>query len=376
MADTSNIIPASITVLPDNLHQESTTDDPVHLVPLQQPLDTPPPLPPPPPSPPPTAHDVLKTILPDILADIAPHIPKGKMEQFLQNIKTHIPEDIHVAIPDTSIKLGLTNVDPVKSHSEHIIDVESVYQQLGPRNTRTQPTVPSSAASNASADSASSNNQGFLQTIKTIVNGKPKRKSKSNFCIIKQRQKENELAEIDREILGYIKKINQTIGYYWWKQYIYSAFWNYITTPINLAITVMTALTTGENATQGLISSSTATTLGVIVLCLSLFQTFFRSNDQYNINKAELAKWSALGTKFDGLYMDKVTDDNSITRDKEKHDKLANLQELFQEISQLKRDNQSNVCIDFFFVCLKCMCLRNNKINWMKDLSAEDEEDI
>ena len=58
---------------------------------------------------------------------------------------------------------------------------------------------------------------------------------------------------IDDESNGYIEKLNYDIGYFWWKQYVYCAFWNNISTPINLLITILTALTTGQSATNSLI---------------------------------------------------------------------------------------------------------------------------
>ena len=94
MAEPNNIIPGDIPILPINLHQESLIDDPS--LQLLAPIDTLQ-MPQPPSSLPPTSNDILK---PDVQADNA---PKGKMDQFLQN-KTHIPEDIHITMPNDSKK--------------------------------------------------------------------------------------------------------------------------------------------------------------------------------------------------------------------------------------------------------------------------------
>lgn len=87
--------------------------------------------------------------------------------------------------------------------------------------------------------------------------------------------------------------------------YIYSAFWNNISTPINLAITILTALTTGQSASQNLISVSLNTQLGISVLLLSIFNTFFRPYHQLTFNRQITKKWCKLGTKFDKLYYNK-----------------------------------------------------------------------
>jgi len=73
------------------------------------------------------------------------------------------------------------------------------------------------------------------------------------------------------EIKDYLKKLNEDIGFYWWKYYTYCAFWTNISVPINLTITILTALTTGQTATGSLINNETSTIFGI--------NTFL---DQYN----------------------------------------------------------------------------------------------
>lgn len=91
------------------------------------------------------------------------------------------------------------------------------------------------------------------------------------------------IANIDDESNGYIEKLNYDIGYFWWKQYVYCAFWSNISTPINLLITILTALTTGQSATNSLISESTNTQLGITALFISIFNTFFVQHNNYMI---------------------------------------------------------------------------------------------
>ena len=93
-----------------------------------------------------------------------------------------------------------------------------------------------------------------------------------------------------------------------------------------------------------------------------------------NTNRSILRKWADMGTNFDKVYFDKVSDDDN--KDKEKKEKLKKLQDLFKEVSQLKKDNDSNFLIDILYSCLRCICLRNGRLNWSQDLSASDEEDI
>jgi len=48
-------------------------------------------------------------------------------------------------------------------------------------------------------------------------------------------------------------KLDKEIGFYYWKRYIASAFWSNISTPINLSITLLTAITTGQATTEQLL---------------------------------------------------------------------------------------------------------------------------
>ena len=173
-----------------------------------------------------------------------------------------------------------------------------------------------------------------------------------------------QIKNIEDEIKSYIKKINEDIGFYWWKRYIYTAFWSNISTPINLAIIILTAITTGENATQNLIGQNVSTILGVVVLFVSIFNTFFQPNEQLAQNKKILAEWLDVGAEFDEIYYDKVY------TPEEKYTRLKNLEELFKSVSVLKRSNDSNFLIDLLYACMRCTCLRNN-INWI-DMRNED----
>jgi hypothetical protein len=47
----------------------------------------------------------------------------------------------------------------------------------------------------------------------------------------------------DENFLDFLEsKIDNDLGYYFWKKYIAAAFWAQISTPLNLMITIMTAL--------------------------------------------------------------------------------------------------------------------------------------
>ena len=165
---------------------------------------------------------------------------------------------------------------------------------------------------------------------------------------------------IDDESNGYIEKLNYDIGYFWWKQYTYCAFWSNISTPLNLLITILTALTTGQSATNSLISQSTNTQLGIAALFVSIFNTFFRPTQQLNDNTQILKEWLDIGEQFEEIYYDKVY------TIEEKKDRLAKLQTLFMENNKLKRNNSNNFLIDLIFMIANYLCIKD-KIYWIPD---------
>ena len=167
-----------------------------------------------------------------------------------------------------------------------------------------------------------------------------------------------QIEDIEEESNCYIDKLNEDIGFYWWKRYIYSAFWSNISTPINLSIIILTALTTGENATQNLINQNVSTILGIVVLFVSIFNTFFQPNEQLAQNKKILSDWMIVGSQFDEIYYDRVyTAEEKVAR-------LKKLETLFKSLSLLKRTNDTNFLIDLLYAIIRCTCIRGN-IKWI-----------
>ena len=169
------------------------------------------------------------------------------------------------------------------------------------------------------------------------------------------------------EIRSYISKIDYDIGYYTWKVYIYCAFWSNISTPINLAITVLTAITTGQSATQSLLTAELTTQLSFAVLFISIFNTFFRPNDQLSNCQLILKVWTDLGVEFESIYFDRVY------TYEERAAQLKKYEALFVKVNAKKRDFSNNFLIDFVFIFINCFCIRSN-IFWLRDINSDDPE--
>jgi hypothetical protein len=186
-----------------------------------------------------------------------------------------------------------------------------------------------------------------------------------------KKNKVNEL--LKSEITDYLKKLNEDIGFYWWKYYTYCAFWSNISVPINLTITILTALTTGQTATGSLIDNHTSTIFGIVVLIVSIFNTFFRPTQQLNDNEEIKKKWANLGTKFDILYYDKIHNSNELIIQEKK------VEELFKEVGAMKRDITNNYFIDLIFMMTKRLFIRDditwiNKKTFEKKISGESTD--
>jgi hypothetical protein len=163
---------------------------------------------------------------------------------------------------------------------------------------------------------------------------------------------------LEIEIKDYLKKLNEDIGFYWWKYYTYCAFWSNISVPINLTITILTALTTGQTATGSLINNETSTIFGIVVLIISIFNTFFRPTQQLNDNEDFKKKWADLGTKFEIQYYNKIHSSNEIIEQEKK------VEELFKEVGAMKRDMTNNYFIDFIFMVTNKLFIRDD-ITWI-----------
>ena len=165
---------------------------------------------------------------------------------------------------------------------------------------------------------------------------------------------------MDDEKNGYLDKMNKDLGYYWWKRYIYTAFWNNVSTPINLSIIILTALTTGQSATQNLISKELSTILGAVTLFVSIFNSYFKPYEQLTQNQIILKQWTTLGQEFEKIYYNRVYTLH------ERKVRLNELEQLFSKVSKSRRDDDNNFCIDFLFIFIRIICIRDN-ITWLNE---------
>ena len=168
------------------------------------------------------------------------------------------------------------------------------------------------------------------------------------------------------------KKLDKEIGYNYWKRYIASVFWSQISTPINLTITMLTAITTAQINTNNLLSSSVSSNLAIVSLILATLNTFFRPHTQYATNTELLSKWTSIGIKFEEEYYNNRVEGKAVADYRKRLESLHAIQKEVTDLRQAEGTNTINFLTDLIFFISYNTCLNNSK-NWLdRDKSVEE----
>ena len=170
-------------------------------------------------------------------------------------------------------------------------------------------------------------------------------------------------SEMESEIKRYDNAINKDTGYYWWKRYIYAGFWSVSSNPINLCITIFTAITTGQSATGSLFGESVTTSISIATLILSVINTFFKPPEQLRLNQSLKDKWADLGLEYEEVH---YMISHSIN---DKKRKIENIQKLYTKVVNLKKNDDTNYFIDLIFLVARFLCIRK-EIKWLPEASS------
>ena len=170
-------------------------------------------------------------------------------------------------------------------------------------------------------------------------------------------------SEMESEIKRYDNAINKDTGYYWWKRYIYAGFWSVSSNPINLCITIFTAITTGQSATGSLFGESVTTSISIATLILSVINKFFKPPEQLRLNQSLKDKWADLGIEYEEVH---YMISHSIN---DKKRKIENIQKLYTKVVNLKKNDDTNYFIDLIFLVARFLCIRK-EIKWLPEASS------
>ena len=171
-------------------------------------------------------------------------------------------------------------------------------------------------------------------------------------------------------------KINTEIGYRFWKKYVNAAFWSYISLPINLSITMMTALSTGQATTDNLLPKSLYINISLATLVISVLNTYFRPYVQMNQNIEYMNKWSVLGCQFEEIY---YSENQTLDHINLRITRYENLMKSINDLKKAEILETQNFLTDSIHLALRsCYCCLKNKNSWLaldKTLKAEDDDE-
>lgn len=154
-------------------------------------------------------------------------------------------------------------------------------------------------------------------------------------------------------------KLDRDLGFFYWKKYIAAAFWAQIATPINLMITLLTALTTAQATSPELLSHSLYVNISIATLIITTLNTFFRPHNKMIENAETMKKWNELGLEFEKIYYSD-TENNSISRDN-CDAVILNLTELQEQMNELRKSegpSSTNFLTDLLHIMCVYTCLR------------------
>ncbi len=169
------------------------------------------------------------------------------------------------------------------------------------------------------------------------------------------------------------RKLNGELGDVWWNLYVAGAFWSNISTPINLAITLLSAVTAGQATTTNLISQNAFIKISIASLVISTLNTFFRPHSQLMSIMDSMKSINELGFRFESTYYTECDDENDYKRRYKEYKTI--LIEL-NKIQQSKSPDQQNFLTDFIYWLLKKYSCLKGSYKWLDlDMSYIEEQE-
>jgi len=181
--------------------------------------------------------------------------------------------------------------------------------------------------------------------------------------------KQNEIFQALRYVEFLENKLDRDVGNYYWKRYVAAAFWAQISTPVNLIITLLTAVTTAQATTQNILSEYIYQIVAITSLLITTLNTFFRPHTQLTYNTEMLQKWGEIGIEFEKVYYMYLDEDYDYDHVENMNAKqLENKIKLYRGI-QDKINNQRknegvgsiNFITDLIFLISMNTCIRSYK---------------
>ena len=180
---------------------------------------------------------------------------------------------------------------------------------------------------------------------------------------IKRYEEDKELEKRHQYMKSLELKIDTEIGYRFWNRYVSAAVWSNISLPINLSITMLTALSTGQATTDNLLPRQLYVNISIATLVISTLNTYFRPHLQMNKNIELMNKWNVFGCEFEEMYYSEKNDLFQV------NERIRGYEELIHRIHELKKNENMegfNTMTDIIYCLLRmCKCFIKNKSRWL-----------
>ncbi len=173
--------------------------------------------------------------------------------------------------------------------------------------------------------------------------------------------------------------LNVKIGTQLKKKYFNAAFWNYISTPINFAITLFTALSAGQTGSgSNFLNESQLFYVLLTTFVLSIVNTFFKLKEKAQINYVAAKAWEQYAAKFEEIYFSPISKNDDVAERLQRYNSLItfmNDQNVEETVEYV------NYITELFFYCFgKCSKNRDYRHltrkhrHWMLDGTSIDYE--
>ena len=157
-------------------------------------------------------------------------------------------------------------------------------------------------------------------------------------------------------------KLNGELGDLWWNRYVGGAFWSNISTPLNLAITLLSAVTAGQATTQNMLEPSMFFKVSVASLLLSTLNTFFRPHTQLMENMTAIKIINEFGARFETIY---YSENSTIEDFIRRYTEYTKLSQDFNKYQIAQTPEQQNFLTDLIYWLFKKYSCLKNSYRWL-----------
>lgn len=164
-------------------------------------------------------------------------------------------------------------------------------------------------------------------------------------------------------------KLDRMLGFYYWRTYWATSMWANLSTPLNLTITIFTALMASHSSSStSFISNELNTTINLVTFLLSIINSYFSPQKELNETNDYLGKWLDCGNDFEATVYSEIQNE----------DKISKYQDILKNANELRKIqyiSKRNFVTDLIHLIIRNLFMGGND-RWMKDGNHEFYEAI